>query len=67
MTPKIENLENNLLIFAVLRGHFRPFWGQKSRSLDFFKVVLEYVRKFLSIAFGLKRPTFGCNFSSKGS
>ena len=66
MTPKIENLENNLLIFAVLRGHFRQFWGQKSRSLDFFKVVLESFRKFLSIVFGLKRPTVGCIFSSRG-
>ena len=32
--------------------------GQKSRFLDFFKVVLELFRKCLGIVFGLKMPTF---------
>jgi len=40
--------------------------GLKSRFLDFFKVLLELFRKFLGIVFDLKRPTFGCIFSSKG-
>ena len=44
---------------------FDHFVGQKSCFLDFFEVVLELFRKFLSIVFGPKRPTFGCIFSSK--
>ena len=40
--------------------------GQKSRFLDFLKVVLGMFRSCLGIIFGLKRPTFKCIFSSKG-
>ena len=38
----------------------------KNRFLDFLKVVLELFRKYLGFVFGLKGPTFGCIFSSKG-
>ena len=60
-----ENIKTG--IFQVKGGHRLSghFGGQKSRFLDFFKVVLESFRKFLSIFFGIKIPTFGCNFSSK--
>ena len=58
----INNLQRfcvkNLLILAELRVIFDHFGGQKSRFLDFFKVVLELFRKCLGIVFGLKRPTF---------
>ena len=60
MTPKICS-------FWPLSGViFDNFGGQKSRFVDFFKVFLESFRKFLSIVFGLKRPTFGCIFRPKG-
>ena len=48
---------------TVVFGHFG---ARKSRILDFFEVVLELFRKCLGIVFDLKRPTFGCIFSSKG-
>ena len=51
------------MFWVVIFGHFG---GQKSRFLDFFKVVLELFRKCLGIVFGLKRPTFGGILSSKG-
>ena len=46
-----------MLILAVFRGILDHFWGQKSRFLDFFKVVWELFRKCLGIVFRLK-PTF---------
>ena len=38
---------------------FDLFWGQKTRFLDFFKVVLELFKNLLSILFELIRPIFG--------
>ena len=67
MNPKIENFSQKfepLLTFGrFIVGHFG---GRKSHFLDFFKVVLELFGKCLGIVFDLKRPTFGCIFSSKG-
>ena len=60
MTPKICSF------WQFLGVIFDRFRAQKSRFLDFFKVVLESFRTFLSIVFGLKRPTFGCIFRPKG-
>ena len=48
------------------RVNFGLFWGQKTRFLDFLKVVQELFRSCLGIDIGLKRPTFGCIFSLKG-
>ena len=49
---------NNLLIFAVLRGHFWQFRGvKKSRCLDLLKVVWEF-RKCLGNVFSFERPSF---------
>ena len=53
-------------LFAKLTSVFWQFWGRKSHIRDFLKVVLELFRKCLGIVFDLKRPTFGCIFSSKG-
>ena len=39
---------------------------KKSNFLGLFKVVLELFRSCLGIVFGLKKPTFGCIFGSKG-
>ena len=55
MTQKSEIFAKKVLILAVLRGDFRPFAGQLSRFLDFFKVVEELFKKFLNIVFGIKR------------
>ena len=63
MTSKIKILGQNL---ALWEGHFDHFGGQKSRFLDFLKVVLELFRSCLGIIFGLKRSTFRCIFSLKG-
>ena len=63
MTSKIKILRQNL---ALWEGNFDHFQGQKTRFLDFLKVVLEMFRSCLGIIFGLKRLTFGCIFSSKG-
>ena len=38
-------------------GQLDHFGGQKSRFLDFLKVVLEMFRSFLGIVFGLKSLT----------
>ena len=51
-------------VFGVPLG--LHFGGQKSRFMDFFKVVLELFRKCLGIVFGLKMPTFWSIFSLKG-
>ena len=60
---KIELVERkwtqNTPLLAKLTPVFWPFWVQKSRFLDFFKVVLDLFRKCLGIIFGLKGPTFG--------
>ena len=52
LAPKVDKRPNkskfsvkNLLILAVLRGHFWNFRGRKSHFLDLFKVVLELFRK----------------------
>ena len=63
MTSKIKIFGQNL---ALWEGHFDHFQGQKTRFLDFLKVVLEMFRSYLGIVLGLKRPTFSCIFSSKG-
>ena len=63
LTSKIKNFGQKL---ALWEGHFHHFGGQKSRFLDFLKVVLEMLRSWLGIIFGFKRPTFMCIFSSKG-
>ena len=47
-------------IWGVIFGHFG---GQKSRFLDFFKVVLDLFRKCLGIVFGFLGPTFACSFT----
>ena len=39
------------------------FGGRKNRFLEFFKVVLEFFRKCLSIVLGLNRTTFDFVFS----
>ena len=53
MTPKIEIFGQKLAHLAVLRGLFDHLGGQKSRFLDFFKVVWELFRKCLGIILGL--------------
>ena len=63
MTSKIKISCQNL---GLWEGHFGHFGVQKSRFLDFLKVVLELFRSGLGIIFGLKMPTFSCIFSSKG-
>ena len=63
MTSKIKIVGQNL---ALWEGHFDDFGGQKSRFLDFLKVVLEMFRSYLSIISGLIRPIFMCIFSFKG-
>ena len=45
---------------------FDNFGGQKSRFLDFFKVVLNLFGKCLGFIFGLKKPISECIFSSIG-
>ena len=50
MTSKIKIFGQ---ILALWEGHFNHFWGQKSGFWDFFKVVLELLRKCLDIVFGL--------------
>ena len=52
---------------ALREGHFYHFRGQKSRFLDFLKVVVEIFRSYFGIIFGLKMLSFRCIFSSKGS
>ena len=70
---RLINDPENLIFYSK----FGPLWtfervildnfgGQKSRILDFFKVVLELFRKCAGIVFGFKRPTLGCIFSLKG-
>ena len=63
LTSKIKNVGQKL---ALCEGYFDHFGGPKSRFFDFFKVVLEMLRSWLSIIFGFKRPTFMYIFSSKG-
>ena len=54
MTPKIEIVGKNFAHFGRFLGViFDYFERQKSRYLDFFKIVLESFGKFLSIVFGL--------------
>ena len=70
-----KQLQNNLenWDFGSKFCSFWPIWGvvfdhfggQKSRFLDFFKVVLELFKKCLGIVFVLKRPTFGFIYTSK--
>ena len=65
--PQTRDFRSKLCSFwRFSRVVFDHFWGQKSRFLDFLKVLLELFMKCLGIIFGLKRPTFGCIFSSKG-
>ena len=52
-------------IWDLSRSFLAILGDRKSRFFDFFKVVLEF-RKCLGIVFGLKIPTFGYIFSSKG-
>ena len=63
MTSKIKILCQNV---ALWEANFDHFGGQKSRFLDFLKVVLEMFRSCLDIIFGLKSLTFKCIISSKG-
>ena len=51
---------------TLWQEHLDHFGGQKSRFLDFLKVVLEMLRSWLGIIFGFKRLTFMCIFSLKG-
>ena len=51
-------------LLAILTPEFWQFWDEKSQYL-FFKVFLDLCRKYSGIVFDLKRPTFGCIFSSK--
>ena len=65
--PENRNFESKIWSFWPIWGViFDHFGGQKSRFLDFFKVVLKLFRKCLGIVFGIKRRTFACSFSSKG-
>ena len=66
MNSKIKIFGQKFAHLAVLRDNFWPFWGRKSRILNFFRVVWELFRKCLGIVFGLKMPTFECILSSKG-
>ena len=50
MSSEIKILGQILALDMVIFGHFG---GQKSRSLDFFKFVLELFRNCLGIVFGL--------------
>lgn len=43
------------------RDFLDHFCGQKSHFLNFYKVVLELIRKFLVIVFGLTRPLVRCS------
>ena len=65
MTSKIKVLGRML---TILRFIFDYFGGQKSRFIDFFKVVLELgrSRKCYSIVPGLRVPDYDCIFISKG-
>merc|ERR1711923_307945 len=63
MTSKIKIVCQK---FALGEGHFDHFGVQKSRFLDFLKVVLELFRSYFGIVLGLKWPTFRCIYSSKG-
>ena len=56
-------MDLKLYTFGYIDTVFWPFWGEKSRILDFSKVVLELFRKCLGIVIGLKRPTFELIFS----
>ena len=64
MTQKIEFFDQKFAHFGSFKGSFLAILGQKSRFLDFFKVVLELFKKCLCIVFVLKRPTFGCIYTS---
>merc|ERR1711923_660868 len=64
--PKSTFLGEILAIFSKLVPVIWPFWGPKSRFLDFLKVVLELFRSCLGIIFVFKTRTFRCIFSSKG-
>ena len=65
--PKIRNYRSKICSFLPILGIIFDHLGcQKSRFLDFFKVVLELFEKFLSFVFGLKKPTFDCMLSYKG-
>ena len=46
--------------FCKVDTRFLTFWGQKSRFLDFLKVILDLLRNCLGIVFGLKRPILSC-------
>ena len=63
MTSEIKIL---CQILPSERVNFGLSWGQKTRFLDFSKIVYELFSKCLGIVIGLKRPNFGCIFSSKG-
>ena len=63
MTSEIKIWGQILLSERVNLG---LFWGQKTRFLDFLKVVQKLFRSCLGIVIALRRPTFGCIFSSKG-
>ena len=59
MTTKIEIFWWNFGNFCLNSyPWFDNFCGQKSRFLDFFKVVLKMFRKCLGIIFGFRRPIF---------
>ena len=56
--PENRNFESKIWSFWPIWGViFDYFGGQKSRFLDFFKVVLELFKKCLGIVFDLKRTT----------
>ena len=60
---KIERVQRNWnkksKLLAKLTSVVWQFWGSKSRSQDFFKVVFALIRNCLGIVFHLKRPTLG--------
>ena len=64
----IYDLKNRNLraIFGPWEYHFDHFQGQKTRFVDFLKVVLELFKSCLGIIFDLKSHNFRCIFSSKG-
>ena len=64
----ISEMDAKINFFAKFTSAFIDlFGGQKSRFLDFFIVMLELLKKCLSIVLGLIWPTFCCIFSSKVS
>ena len=68
--PKIELVDrkwtSKSTLLAKLTSVIWPFWVSKKSFSGLFQSFLELFRNCLGIVLGLRRPTFGCIFSSKG-